>query len=81
MKRIDEDLCPREREQARTILEWIGCSRVPVTKHEILLALRCRSGDPTKGCQGLLLNIIQRCGPIIEEVGGYVEFVHFTAKE
>lgn len=52
-----------------------------MSNSEILLALECREGDPSEGCSDLILNIFQRCGSIIEEVDGFVHFVHFTARE
>jgi len=79
--RIDE-LRPRERKEARTILEWVGCSSFPLTENEIQFAVSVSSGvDPSKGNQESFLNILQRCGPIIEIIEEIVQFVHFTAKE
>lgn len=36
--------------------------------------------DGTIRVQGHL-NIVRLCGPIVEEVDDYVQFVHFSAKE
>lgn len=70
------------RKEARTILELVSCSAVPLSKNEIQLAvLIARGGDPSQGCRSMFLNLIQRCGPIIEEVDGIIQFVHHTAQE
>jgi hypothetical protein len=55
---------------------------VPLTKTEIQLGVYISlGGDPSQGCERILLNVCRRCGPIIEEVEGYIQFVHFTAHE
>lgn len=82
LTRIDQDLGIQQSKEARTILAWVACSSVPLTKHEIQLAVAVKNGfDPSKGVQETLLNVIQRCGPIIEFQDDAVQFVHFTAKE
>lgn len=55
---------------------------MPLSKNEIQLAVYTAHGrDPSKGCRGLFLNILDRCGPIIEEIDGNFRFVHFSARE
>ena len=80
--RIEKEFQARERNEARTILEWVGCASFPPTVKEIQSAVSIYSGvEPTRGIQGSLLNIVQRCGPILEILNSNVQFVHFTAKE
>ena len=80
--RIDKELRAHERNEARTILEWVGCALFPPTIKEIQSAVSISNGaDPSRGTRGSLLNIFQRCGPIIEVINDNVLFVHFTAKE
>jgi hypothetical protein len=80
--RIHKELRPNEGLEARTILELVGCSLYPLTNNEIRLAVSILGGfDPSKGTRELFLDIIQRCGPIIELFQENVRFVHFTAKE
>ncbi|KAL9046215.1 MAG: hypothetical protein Q9214_000890, partial [Letrouitia sp. 1 TL-2023] len=81
LERIDRDLSIAERVQARAILEWVSCSIVPVSQNEIQLALSVVNGkDPFQGRKESLLNVVQRCGPIIEINNDLIEFVHFSAK-
>jgi hypothetical protein len=80
--RIDQDLRPRERNEAHIILEWVACSKLPLSKNEIQLAVSVSSGaDPSKGNTESFLNILQRCGPILEILDEIVQFVHFSARE
>ncbi|RHZ66042.1 hypothetical protein CDV55_107640 [Aspergillus turcosus] len=82
LSRIEKDLHPQARLEAKQILEWVSCSLDLVTKNEIQLALMIACGkDSSHGCRGLFMDIFQRCGPIIEEVNGYVQFVYFSARE
>ncbi|KAH4040807.1 hypothetical protein HBI56_015270 [Parastagonospora nodorum] len=71
-----------EREKARSIIGWIGVSPTPLTIHELEQALRVKS----RGIGGIAIvnakvPIDCICGPIIEVVDGYVQFVHFTVQE
>ena len=46
------------------------------------MALSIANGkDPFQGRRKSLLNVIQRCGPIIEVVNDCISFVHFSAQE
>ena len=82
LSRIDQGLSSLERTQAREILEWVSCSIVPISPNEIQGALSVARGkDPNRGRKGLLLNIVQRCGPIVEVIDDRLYFVHFSAKE
>ena len=70
------------RDKARKILGWVGCSPTPLTIQEIEQALTVRLDD-FDGNTGIFsnLNIVKICGPIVEVVDEYVQFVHFTVKE
>ena len=70
------------RDKARKLLGWIGCSPTPLTIYEIEQALTI-SLDDFEGNKRILanLNIVKMCGPIIEVVDEYVQFVHFTVNE
>jgi hypothetical protein len=73
---------PALKYKARKILGWIGCSPVPLTIQEIQQALIINLDD-REGKTRILgpLNIVKVCGPIVEVVDDYVQFVHFTVKE
>ena len=73
---------PALKEKARKLLGWIGCSPTPLTIQEMEQALTV-SLDDIEGSARVLanLNIIKVCGPIVEVVEDYVQFVHFTVKE
>jgi hypothetical protein len=73
---------PPDREKARTIIGWIGVSPVPFSIYELQQALLVQS----QGLNGMSLVkskplIDKICGPIIEVVSGYVQFVHFTVQQ
>ncbi|PWY96736.1 NACHT domain protein [Aspergillus sclerotioniger CBS 115572] len=75
-------LRPSVRDKARRILAWVGCSPTPLTLPELEQALTIQP------CSLELLerdyvspNLNKLCGPIIEVVDGYIQFVHFKVKE
>lgn len=46
------------------------------------MALSIANGkDPFQARRKSLLDVLRRCGPIIEIVNDRISFVHFTAKE
>ena len=68
--------------QARTILEWVSCSIVPISRNEIQGAFSVARGkDPSRGRKELPLDVVRHCGPIVEVIDDHVYFVHFSAKE
>ncbi len=70
-----------ERQKARNVLGWVGCSPAPLTIYEIEQALLV-SDDPQRRARiSSRLDVVRLCGPIIEVVDDYVQFVHFTVKE
>ena len=75
-------LHPTQRDKARRLLGWIACSPIPMTKQEIQYALAVKLDDD-EGKVRLIadIKVNKLCGPIVEMVDGYVQFVHFTVKE
>ncbi|KAG5746346.1 hypothetical protein H9Q70_010966 [Fusarium xylarioides] len=73
---------PRRRNLARSILGWVGCAPSPMTLKEIEQALLIDHKFPSRPPRvQARVNVVQICGPIIDIVDGYVQFVHFTVRE
>ena len=70
------------KDKVRKILGWIGCAPIPLTIQELEQALVV-SREDIKGAAKVIavLNMPRICGPIVEVVDDYVQFVHFTVKE
>ncbi|RMJ16009.1 hypothetical protein CDV36_004314 [Fusarium kuroshium] len=72
----------RVREKAHMILGWVGCAPSPMTRHELEQALVINpyqlDQEPRVNSE---LNVVEFCGPIVEVIDDYVQFVHFTVKE
>ncbi len=68
--------------KACKILGWIACTPTPLSLQEIQHALTIRATD-REGKRPLQVNpqLDKVCGPIVEVVNEYVQFVHFTVKE
>ena len=82
MERINHLSPPALRDKVRKLLGWVGCSPTPLTIQEIEQALIVRMDDIDGDVRVIArLNPIRICGPIVEVVDDYVQFVHFTAKE
>ncbi|KAL9119321.1 MAG: hypothetical protein Q9187_004124, partial [Circinaria calcarea] len=81
LNRINQ-LRPSEKDRVRKILGWVGCAPMPLTRQEIEQALVV-SGEGNKENTKVIavLDIPRICGPIIERVDDYIQFVHFTVKE
>ena len=70
------------RSKTRNILGWIGCSPTPLTIQELEQALMVDIENVQSSVRvSSSLNIIELCGPIVEVVDEYVQFVHFSVKE
>jgi hypothetical protein len=70
------------RDKARKLLGWVGSSPTPLTIYEIEQALTIKMDDIEGDIRVIArLNPVRVCGPILEVVDDYVQFVHFTAKE
>ena len=68
--------------KARNILGWIGCSPTPLTIWELEQALLVDVADLQSSVRvPSNLNLVELCGPIVEVIDEYVQFVHFTVKE
>ncbi|KAM0492510.1 hypothetical protein ACHAP8_009865 [Fusarium lateritium] len=69
-------------EAVNNLPDGLNEAAVPLTSNEIQLAVfTARTGDASRGIESLFLNVNRRCGPIVEERNGYVQFVHFTVHE
>lgn len=67
---------------ARKILGWIASTPVPLTIQEIQQALTINPKRKEFSGKVLVgLDLVKLCGPIVEIVDEYVQFVHFTVKE
>ncbi|PVH83873.1 hypothetical protein DL98DRAFT_486212 [Cadophora sp. DSE1049] len=76
------NLHPRTRDKALKILGWIGSSPTPLTIQEIEQMSVIRMDDSDGNFRVIArLNPTRVCGPILEVVDDYVQFVHFTVKE
>ncbi|RSL51391.1 hypothetical protein CEP53_008444 [Fusarium sp. AF-6] len=83
LSRINESL-PNEaaRIKARKALGWIAYSPVALTIRELEQALIINIGDRDQVPTGIsTLEVVHLCGPVVEEVDGQLQLVHFTAKE
>ncbi|KAF5584313.1 Nacht domain-containing protein [Fusarium pseudoanthophilum] len=73
---------PRKRSLAHSILGWVGCAPSPMTLKEMEQALLVDPKVPFKASRvQATVNVIQICGPIIDVIDGYVQFVHFTVRQ
>ncbi|GAQ07430.1 hypothetical protein ALT_4751 [Aspergillus lentulus] len=80
--RINKLRPPSARNKARRILAWVGCSPTPLTVQEIEQALMIKPESLELATKVFASpNLNRLCGPIIEIVDGYIQFVHFTVKE
>ncbi|KAI0600874.1 NACHT domain protein [Biscogniauxia sp. FL1348] len=82
LKRINRLDNRTVKEKARAILGWVACSPTPLTVQEVQQALSIDLKNP--GNLGIIrgnLDIARICGPIVEVVDDYIQFVHFTVKE
>ncbi|KAJ4235469.1 hypothetical protein NW757_013510 [Fusarium falciforme] len=70
------------RRKAHRILGWVGCAPSPMTRHELEQALVIDPEQPDQEPRvNSELNVVEFCGPIVEVIDDYVQFVHFTVKE
>jgi hypothetical protein len=73
---------PALRDKARKLLGWVGSSPTPLNIYEIEQALTIKMDDIEGDVRVIArLSPVRVCGPILEVVDDYVQFVHFTAKE
>lgn len=82
LKRVNNLPLAKARKTTQDILGWIGCSPTPLTIHELEQALLVDVENiQNAGRESFGLDIIKLCGPIVEVIDEYVQFVHFTVKE
>ncbi|MCJ1267692.1 hypothetical protein MMC22_007578 [Lobaria immixta] len=82
LKRVNNLRSAVARNKARNILGWIGCSPTPLKIQELEQALLVDVEDVQSSARvSSSLNIVELCGPIVEVIDEYVQFVHFTVKE
>ncbi|WAO88971.1 NACHT domain-containing protein [Fusarium falciforme] len=68
--------------KAHRILGWVSCAPSPMTRHELEQALVINPEQPDQEPRvNSELNVVEFCGPIVEVIDEYVQFVHFTVKE
>ncbi|KAK0617622.1 hypothetical protein B0T14DRAFT_569112 [Immersiella caudata] len=72
----------RARDSAKSVLGWIGCSPIPMSKYELeqamLVGAMALTDAPVVDSP---LNFVKLCGPIVEVVDDRPQYVHFTVKE
>ncbi|RBA21148.1 hypothetical protein FPRO05_07462 [Fusarium proliferatum] len=82
LQHINASKDPHRKKLARSILGWVGCAPTPMTLKEIEQALLVDPSCPYKVPRvQARVNVVQVCGPIVDVVDGYVQFVHFTVRE
>ena len=82
LKRVNNLPSARAKKTAQNILGWVGCSPTPLTIHELEQALLVDVESNEKTGRGSFgLDFVKLCGPIVEVIDEYVQFVHFTVKE
>lgn len=82
ISRLDKHSNKTHAEKAKRLLGWIACSLSPLTIEEAQQALVVESGNPEQTYSIFAkLDPVELLGPIVETAGGYIRFVHFTAKE
>jgi hypothetical protein len=72
------------RQKALQIIGWIGSTPTPLATYELEQALLVSHENAGSGIQSVSrfgIYILKLCGPIVEIVDEYVQFVHFTVKE
>lgn len=75
-------LSPPLKDKVRKIFGWVECAPMPMTIQEIEQALVVsREGVKRIAKVIATLNMPRICGPIVEVVDDYVQFVHFTVKK
>ncbi|KAF4962504.1 hypothetical protein FSARC_9427 [Fusarium sarcochroum] len=82
LQQINSYRDPTRKNIARLILGWVGCAPSSLTTQEIEQALIVNPDQPNKQSGVVsMTSVVQVCGPIVEVVDGYVQFVHFTVRE
>jgi len=84
----DEDLawCVARRKTRKTILWWVAMTKEPLRVIDLAYVCALIGGDddgfdPTERSLLSTEDVSEICGPLIEVVGGTVQFTHLSAKE
>ncbi|KIW65266.1 hypothetical protein PV04_07539 [Phialophora macrospora] len=79
------DIRPIElRQKALQIIGWVGSTPTPLATYELeqaLLVSQEDGGFSTQSVSRFDVYILRLCGPIVEIIEEYVQYVHFTVKE
>lgn len=82
ISRLDKPSNKTRAEKAKRLLGWIACSLIPLTVEEAQQGLAIEPHKPEQTYSIIWkLDPVELLGPIVEISGGYIRFVHFTAKE
>jgi hypothetical protein len=86
LARITKALSLAERNKVKRIFSWLVCARRPLRTIELEHALLIRTAPDEsvrelQHARKLIKDMRELCGPIIENRGNYITFVHFSAKE
>ena len=75
----------RSREIRRKILTWIGMAKEPLRVDELAYACAVRDGEEKIDLTERLLyskqDLLGKCGPLVEIVGGIVQYTHLSVRE
>ncbi|PVI01812.1 hypothetical protein DM02DRAFT_590626 [Periconia macrospinosa] len=82
LERINKTHSAIAKEKARMIIGWIAVSPTPLTIYELEQALAVHAqGITGTGRMPSSPPLVRLCGPIVEVVDEYVQYVHFTVYE
>ena len=82
LKRISTALSPHEQATVKRIFGWLICTRRPLRTVELEHALLIQPGDnELQHKRALYKDVLELCGPIVENRKEYITFIHFSAKE
>ena len=75
----------RSRDIRRKILTWIGMAKVPLRVDEIAYACAVGDGEEMVDLTKRLLyteqDLLGKCGPLVEIIGGIVQYTHLSVRE
>ena len=75
----------RSREIRRKILTWVGMAKRPLSVDELAYACAVRDGEEKMDFTERLLygekDLLGKCGPLVEIVGGIVQYTHLSVRE
>ena len=82
LKRVSTALSRDEQVAVKRIFSWLICARQPLRTVELEHALLIQYVDKClQHSRALYKDVLELCGPIVEERGGYITFIHFSARE